>query len=127
LVGKSSFWLMVLPSSFDQFILHSSSASVFSMKSGPVKLFFLLLLMGIPGTLYYCPGCFEEPMLAVMSVLHAGLFWSLLWVGNSLLNEYLDRKINWVEYPCWQFFSTATGFIFCTWAEALRSSGGRKL
>jgi sensor histidine kinase YesM len=68
-------------------------------KIGPVKLFFLLLLMGIPGNLYYCPDCFEKPVLAVMSVLHAGLFWSLLWVGNSLWSEYLDRRINWVEYP----------------------------
>jgi hypothetical protein len=65
----------------------------------PVALFFVLLLMGIPGSYYYCPECFFEPKEAFFTSLYGGLFWSLLWVGNASLNRYLDRRIDWAKYP----------------------------
>jgi len=32
-----------------------------------------------------------------------GMTWILLWVGNGLISEYLDRKFSWLEKTEWRF------------------------
>lgn len=36
-------------------------------------------------------------------VFFQGMTWVLLWVGNGVLSEYLDRKIDWLEQTEWRF------------------------
>jgi LytS/YehU family sensor histidine kinase len=36
-------------------------------------------------------------------VIFQGMTWVLLWVGNGVLSEYLDRKFDWLKQTEWRF------------------------
>jgi sensor histidine kinase YesM len=58
-----------------------------------------LILAGIAMTFFVCKPCRESfSYFASISGLTI-LCWTLMYLGNEYLHEYLDEKINWTKYP----------------------------
>lgn len=88
--------------------MNPSNTSTFSMSDiirGILKQGVLLFLIGGFGSAILfgaflgindASGFFRE-------VIFQGMTWVLLWVGNGVISEYLDRKMSWLEQTEWRF------------------------
>jgi sensor histidine kinase YesM len=67
-----------------------------------IKILAVYMAVSIVQTFFMCRGCtgFRQHAIIYLFTL---LLWVFLWRGNSLLTDYVSRKIPWIEYPLKRF------------------------
>jgi hypothetical protein len=63
---------------------------------------------------FVCTSCRSDLEKYLWNVVFSSVAWMTLWVVNSELNNYLDRKISWIESPTKRLIAGILGTIFFT-------------
>lgn len=63
------------------------------------KRLLISIIGGIVITYFTCPGCRISFYRYTLVSLLCSLCWIVMWLGNSFLGHYLDKKLPWTESP----------------------------
>lgn len=78
------------------------------------------LIGGILLSFLTCPACFNSFKECAYDTLFSVSIWITLWLGNSYMAEYLDKKISWIDAPVKRLVIGITGtVVYSTAAVAL--------
>lgn len=50
-------------------------------------------------TYFSCSACAQDWGKFLLTAFFSSVMWSLMWIGNSELTNYINRWISWVEFP----------------------------
>jgi sensor histidine kinase YesM len=77
-----------------------------------IKILAVYMAVSIVQTILMCSGCNGFRQYAII-FLFTFLLWVFLWRGNSLLTDFVSKKIPWVEYPVRRFMvGLATTIVY---------------
>jgi hypothetical protein len=71
------------------------------------KDYLIILLVSIGGastlTFLTCEPCRSDTNTYWLIASFTSVIWIALWIGNEFINDWLDKRIFWVETPGWRF------------------------
>ena len=74
----------------------------------------IISLIGIPWGYLICPECNGDFDLIIRSMIVSSFFWVLMWKGNELMSDLLDRHLEWLKMPTKRFIWGILGHTVCT-------------
>jgi len=78
------------------------------------KQFAILVLLAVPIGWAMCGDCLDSWEWAVISGLVSIGIWSVMWLGNGLLVDFISAKISWLEQPVKRFVVGVLAMIVYT-------------